>query len=462
MPAPPDRLTLPLTVLTGALAALPALLIVLIAGPVPSPDTGGYLAYAAELQSGLPHGEALLRQAAAPPSLFRAPGYPVLLAMLGPVATTILQIALFGALCSGLAVLAVWLGLPVWLACLSAALPGVSMAAPFLASLLPDGMVVVLSGFGWLALAAAALGRIPALAGAVTAGLLFAVATLFREATPYISLFSVPLALIAPARWRLRLTGGALVVGLPVLAMSGLMAWNHARTGVAVTTTSRQVVMVQALLPLLKRDVPLYAGDGLYDRIAREHLGRGEYGGIGPMNDRLHADAGMTAPEMAAEASRRYGLAWRSHPLEMLRASAGRFDASLLGAPFDPAAALAAIAIHSGMERPAFDRLTPLLRSAARGDAGAIALVVAVVLPRIFGLALGLLALAGPPLLWLRRRDAVSGTFLGLWVAGLGIAAVYLPVHIEPRYLLPLLAIAPLLAATTWLARAPAAGDAPR
>ncbi len=453
----PDRLPLSLSVLTAVLAALPALLIVLSMGPVPSPDTNGYLAYAAELRSGLPQGDAVLRQGAAPPSLYRAPGYPALLAILGPTGATLLPIALFGLLCSGLAVLAFRLGLPVWLACLSGILPGVSMAAPFSASLLPDGMVLVLSGFGWLALATAALGRIPALTGAGAAGLLFAVATLFREATPYIALFSVPLALIAPGRWRFRLAGAGLVVGLPVLVMSGMMAWNHARAGVAVTTTSRQVVMVQALLPLLGRDVPLYAGGGLYDRIARESLGRGEYSGIGRMNERLFAEAGMAAPEMSAEASRRYGLAWRSHPVEMLRASVGRFDASLLATPFDPAAAIAVIAIHSGMGRPKFDRLTPLMHRAKRGDVAAIATILAVVIPRTGGLALGLLALAGPPLLWLRRRDQVSGTVLGLWAAGFGIAAVYLPVHIEPRYLLPLLAITPLLAATLWLARKPAA-----
>lgn len=447
-----------MSALAGALAALPALLLVLTLGPLPAPDTGTYLAYAAELRLGLPYGAELLRLGPAPASLFRAPGYPLLLAALGPWPATLLAIALFGAVCAGVAAFGRRIGLPAWLACAVGALPGLSMATPFIASLLPDGMALALTAGAWLVLAGAALGAGPGLGAAGLAGGLLAAATLFREATPYVALFALPLALLTPGAWPARLARAALVAGLPFAAMAGLMAWNAARVGAAVSTTSRQVVMVQALLPLLRAGVNLYPGEDGYDRIARESLGAGEYGGIVRMNDRLFHEAGMTAPQMAAEASRRYGAAWADHPVAMLRATAGRIDASLIGAPFDPASAASVIAIHLGWARPVFDRLTPLLREARQGDIASAATVAAVVVPRLIGLALGIGALVGPPLLWLRRRCQQSRLLLALWFAGFGIVAVYLPIHIEPRYLAPLLALVPLLAASLWLRRPTGSG----
>src|SRR5215468_1140949 len=68
--------------LVGLVAPLPALVAFLTYGGLETPDSAGYISYAEQLRTGtLPSGAALLKEAPAPISLFRAPGYPALIAI---------------------------------------------------------------------------------------------------------------------------------------------------------------------------------------------------------------------------------------------------------------------------------------------------------------------------------------------------------------------------------------------
>jgi len=63
-------------------APLPALVAFLTYGALEAPDSGGYIYYAEQLRTGtLPSGIALLKEAPAPISLFRAAGYPTIIAV---------------------------------------------------------------------------------------------------------------------------------------------------------------------------------------------------------------------------------------------------------------------------------------------------------------------------------------------------------------------------------------------
>jgi hypothetical protein len=115
---------------------------------------------------------------------------------------------------------------------------------------------------------------------------------------------------------------------LPIVAVCSWMAANNfARSGHAVITTSRQVVMVQAVLPLIKKGLPVFDGDDLFDRTARDTLRGDDYGRIEELNKNLFL-AGLTAPEIADEATRRYFRAWLRFPAAMLVATVGATTSS--------------------------------------------------------------------------------------------------------------------------------------
>ena len=98
----------------------------------------------------------------------------------------------------------------------------------------------------------------------------------------------------------------------------------------------------------------------------------------------------------------------------------------------------------AGWPRPVFDRLNLLWAELRGGSIQAGLLILLALATRLAGGAVGLLAAVAPAVLrW--RRDAI-----GLWCVCAGFFAIYLPVHIETRYLVPVVPLACLLAAASW------------
>jgi hypothetical protein len=433
------------TFAAAAVSSLLAILAVKTFGVVMTPDSPAYLHYAELLQSGpLPSGENLLRSGFQPTTLFRTPGYPVLIAALQYLDpshwTTILiaiQIAARAAVAAAAHRAGLALGLGRRLALAAAVMPATGFAAIAQIMVLTDAVYAALVTLALLLLLRAGLagGRIlPVLA----AGLLLAAATTVREGTPFLALLFLPAAAVA-AGPRRRLLGMGLLAGPIALATGWMMVSNHARSGHAVLSTTRQIVMVQAVLPALKRGVPIYHGDDLYDRTARETVVPLGYEGIDTLNSRLFA-AGLSSPEIAALASARYMRAWREYPLEMMRGIMTRFPARMLWITFAPVDTVADLHRYSGHSRPWFGREAELLRRLGQGSVPAGFLLLALVLGRIVGVAVTIAALAAP--LLISRRDARYWPLLVMWLASGAFLAVYLPVHLETRYLLP---IVPLL-----------------
>ena len=433
----PHAASWPGLLLVAVLAAVPALAALAIFGIIMSPDSPGYVAYAQQiLARQVPSGAALLQESQSPVSLFRTPGYPSVLAalmLLSPgewrLTTVLLQIVAQAALAASVYACALRLGTGRRLAFAAALLPSIGFAAVVQIAVLTDALYAALmAGAVVLALQRRML----------WAGLALAAAATLREATPVLAFFYLPLALTLPAR-HLRAAAALLLPSLAVAA--GLMAWNAARIGQPVLTTSRQTVMVQAVLPLLKRGLPVYDGPGDFDRIARETVGAGEYGMIDALHLRLFREAGMTAPEMAATATARYWSAWGRFPAAMLAATFNNLRREFFAMPFQPVDTVGALMVYAGWPRPVFDRLNLLWMALRGGSVSAGGFILLDVTTRLAGGALGLLAVAAPLVLrW--RRDAV-----GIWVVCAGFFAVYLPVHIETRYLVPVVPLACLLAA---------------
>ncbi|WP_198377535.1 hypothetical protein, partial [Neoroseomonas rubea] len=280
------------------------------------------------------------------------------------------------------------------------------------------------------------------------AGVLLALATTVREATPYLLLGLLPAAAIAAGPGR-RLAGIGLVVA-PVALTAGLMvADNHRRSGAAVLSTTRAIVMVQATLPLAARGLPVFDGDDLFDRAARETVVPRGFAGIDPLLARLHA-AGMTSPEIAAMASARYARTWRRFPLEMLRAMAVRFPLKTLFVTFQPIDMAADFARVAGEPRPWFSRNDQLLRRAGEGSIAAILLLPLMVVSRIVALLVSAAAIAAP--LLIGREDPRRWPLFGAWLGCAALVGIYLPVHLEQRYLVPIVPMLCLLGVTALVA----------
>ena len=428
-----------------------------LVGVFETPDSGGYLAYAKLLAAGpLPSGEALLNSGFYPIPLYRTIGYPSVIAaaqhiapLNWPIFLLLLQIIAQAFLAAYAYRVGLALGLKPSLALIASLMPAAGSVAVFQSAVMTDALFGALFSAAMLVLLQAGLIRargVDASARLLVAGSLLGVAATIREATPYLLLGLLPAAYVATIKGR-RLFGLVTFV-VPALLVSALiMVDHHRRSGHAVLSTSKQVVMVQALLPLVARGVPVFEGDTLFDRMARDIITSNDYFGIERLNRRLF-EAGMSAPDIAREASARYMRAWRQYPLEMLRASATRLPAKMLWITFMPVDTAADIYRQTGEARPWFGRPEVLWRSFMEGSASALPILLILLIGRLIGLAVTFGAILAPFLLPSsdRRRWAV----MGAWLASGGFVAVYLPVHLEQRYLIPIVPILCLLGALAW------------
>jgi len=429
----------------GLLAALPALIVLSVFGPIVTPDSGGYMDFAQQIVSGkLPTGTAM------PASLFRMPGYPTLIAVFQylfdngwKVALVLLQISANSLLAIAAYRTAAILGLRWALALLVSLLPSVGIGVVMQVSIMTDAIYSVLFGCAALSLLRAGLHTSPRTP--LYVGLLLATAMAFREATVFIAAAFVPAVWIAAGagrRWR-----WLCLSFLPLLAFTAcVMTANFIRSGYLVPTTTPQIVMVQALLPLYRQGLPLFDDDTSFDRAARETLRGEDYTSIAEMTVRLFR-AGMSAPQIAAEARHRYFRAWTRFPVAMALTSIGRYHERYLALPFHPLNTVRLLLLYSGHSVAKIAEPGRPWPNAQKGSAGVTFWLVVYWTTRAIGTVIGVLAIAAPFFL-LRNGDHRALALLGTWLICVGLVAVYLPVHLNERYLVPLIPLQCLLAGT--------------
>jgi hypothetical protein len=426
--------------------ALPSIAALLAYGIIETPDSPGYLAYAEQIRTGtIPTGIALLHSVAGRISLYRIGGFPALLAMLQtlfPGGWKLALVALQIAAQSGVAVAcyatARKLGAAYNFALAGALLPSIGFAAVMNICVLTDALnAAAVSG------AALALILAPNWRGALFAGLCLAFATSFREATIYLVLAYLPLALLTQRR----LLCAALIL-LPAWGVAaGQIGWNVSRGAGPVLTTCKQLVMVQALLPLIHDHVPVYAIDPVFAAAAAQTIDIGGYSRIDAFEDALYAQ-GYTSPQIAAEASHDYALAWRHYPLRMLGATLGDFRKNYLFMPFQPQETVATLEVYTTGQRPVSNRMNVLWSELRGGSITALGWIILNVVCQIAGTLISMVGLIAP---W-RLRGAWR--LRALWCVPVCLVALYMPVHLEIRYLTPAVPIICVLAAvgaTRWM-----------
>ena len=397
----------------------------------------------------LPRGEALLGSGFLPAPLYRTPGYPAVIALLQFLAPTNWLFLLLGLQILAQAVLAAYayrvglvLCLKPPLAFLTALMPVAGSVAVFQSAVMTDALFGALFSAAILLLLHAGLAPDEKRLGKLLiAGFLMGAAATIREATLYLMVGLLPAIFIATPKGR-RLLGLVAVILPTVLVCALIMADHYRRSGHAVLSTSKQLVMVQALLPLVTRGVPVFEGDSFFERTAREVVVGTDYFSVQRLNIRLF-EAGMTAPEIAAAASANYARAWRQYPIEMLRATASRLPVKMLWITFMPVDTAADVQRQTGEPRPWFGRPEALWQRFQNGLFFALPILIALWLGRAIGLAVTLAAILSP--FALAASDKRRWAVIGAWLASGAFVAVYLPVHLEQRYLIPVVPMLCLL-----------------
>lgn len=427
-------------------AAIPSLLVLAVFGVISKHDSLGYIEYASEIRTHtVPTGMALLTQSPAPISIFRIGGFPAFLALLQAVFPNLwafILVALQIIAETGIALLTYRTAINL----------GATPRLSFIAALLPTfGFIIVVNicvltdALYSAAITAAAFTLIlkRSWRGALIAGFLIALATSFREVTIFLVFGFIPLACL-PKR---KLLCTVLVV-LPTWGIAAMqIGWNMSRGAGPTLTTSAQITMVQAVLPLLKNKVPVYDSNTTFDHVATQTVGVDGYNRIDDMQTQLFA-AGLTAPKIAKIAGQEYFRTWRRYPLKMLATSLSNYNGGFLAMPFEPLDVAAFLIEYDDLPRPYFTRLNILWQGLTQGHITAFLWLIINILSRICGSIISIYALICP---WLRQPNRPTRwAERALWCLPIALAGLYMPVHLEYRYLLPGVPIICVLAAVGW------------
>ena len=320
--------------LFAGILALKLLLLALL-GPLMAPDTPAYVEYATAIMADAGwRTRADLGATFAPNLVFRMMGFPLVVAGFKSLSASHWQ-WLFVGFQIVIAVLATCRLFVVLdrisgnrnLALGLAVAQATAINIAFDQFVLTDGLYLALMMFATCSIVEISLDR------AVSTYRLFEISALFagcfflREATSTLILLWIPLLVIALSR-AMSLRGAALVAALvvmPVFASQfAYKSWNQYRTGERFVTTSYQLVLLQPLVKAYRYDKAIFGGDELLDRVARQHVSRYHYDEVVVVGDALHREHGWNALHSAREIERRFWKAWREHPGAMLRATGDR------------------------------------------------------------------------------------------------------------------------------------------
>jgi hypothetical protein len=131
----------------------------------------------------------------------------------------------------------------------------------------------------------------------------------------------------------------------------------------------------------------------------------------------------------------------------MFIATVSRYRDHFLALAFYPSITLRYLDVHAGLPRPEFTDPARLWKKLKRGNLSAGVWLLLDVVMRAIGMTIGLAATAAPFLL-MNQCDDRGRALLGTWIICVSCVAVYIPVHLDIRYLVPLIPLQCLLAAT--------------
>ena len=158
----------------------------------------------------------------------------------------------------------------------------------------------------------------------VGAGALIAVAFLIRDVIAFFAIGLVPLAAAAALvqHSRFRQLAACALVFLPLIATHfAYTEWNRERIGAAVATSISQAALFGALVEATRYDDTIFSGSTPIDEVGRrvqKIMDAGQAGYEAQSSILLHRDYGWDAVRINHEVTLAYLHAWRDHPRAMI------------------------------------------------------------------------------------------------------------------------------------------------
>ena len=421
-----------------------------ILGPLTQPDSTGYVRYADEILSGaFRHVD--LANDPMPITLTRTIGYPAVIAaakvIAGPGwawAVVLFQFAVSLWATALVYRLARAFGLGVWLSLGVAAAQATAMQFVSDQAILSDGL------FGsTLTIAACTLGltalrrELRSLFVYLGAGALIAVAFLIRDVIADMAIGLVPLAIAAAmaerARWR-QWSAVVLVFAPLVATHVAYTEWNRARIGAPVVTSIAQAALINALTEAAVYDATIFSGSTPIDVVGRRILPKMRIERLGFEQETsafLHDEYGWDAVRMSHEATLAYLHAWRDHPWPMIRHVFYHISETQLHQAVRPVETVRDVLLWSTGSDQGFARE----RAVHDDNWWAIPGVIVNWIVMTISVFVFLAFLVITPIRLVREGwTAETGVSVGLWFFYLVVGGLYAAVHLEPRYLTPVVA----------------------
>jgi hypothetical protein len=421
--------------------------VLLAFGPASQYDTTDYAGYADAILSGEFHHVDLATDPM-PITLRRPIGYPAVIAAAKIVAGSYWAWAVV--LCqyaaSLLATAMVYrlaraFRLGVWLSVGVVAAQATAMQFVVDQALLSDSLTGSTMTIATCILGLIALRREPvSLFAYLGAGALIAAAFLIRDVIAYVAVGLIPLAAAAALteRSRLRQLAAAALVFLPLIATDvAYVEWNRTRVGAPVVTSTSQAVLFGALVEAAHFDHSIFSGPNPIDEVGRRLLKDVEAGQHGYEVDAtvdLHRDYGWDAIRMSHEMTQAYLRAWRGHPLAMIYHIFHHISETQLHQAVRPIETVRDVLLWNTGSSHDFGAE----RAVKNGNWWMIPAVVANWLVMTASVFIFCAFLVVTPIRLLREGwTAETSVAAGFWCFYLAVGLLYAAVHLEPRYLTP-------------------------
>ena len=275
------------------------------------------------------------------------------------------------------------------------------------------------------------------------AGALIAVAFLVRDVIAYIAIGLVPLAAAAALvqrSWLRQLAAWALVF-LPLIATDiAYTQWNRARVGAPVVTSTSQAVLIGALIEAAHYDHSIFSGSTPIDEVGRIQLKAmeaGQYGYEVEADIALHRDYGWEAVRMSHEVTLAYLRGWLDHPWAMIRHVFHHISETQLHQAVRPIETLRDVLLWNTGSSHDFGAE----RAVKNGNWWMIpAVLVNWLCMTASVFVFGAFLVVTPIRLVREGWTAETSVSIGIWCFYLTVGGLYAAIHLEPRYLTPVVA----------------------
>jgi hypothetical protein len=277
----------------------------------------------------------------------------------------------------------------------------------------------------------------------VGAGALIAVAFLIRDVIAFFAIGLVPLAAAAALveHSRFRQLAACALVFLPLIATHfAYTEWNRVRIGAAVATSISQAALFGALVEATRYDDTIFSGSTPIDEVGRrvqKIMDAGQAGYEAQSSILLHSDYGWDAVRINHEVTVAYLHAWRDHPRAMIFHIFHHISETELHQAVRPIETVRDILLWTTGSMHDFASE----RAVRRGNLWMIPAVIANWLSMTASVVVFLAFLVITPVRLIREGwNAETSVSIGIWCFYLTVGGLYATVHLEPRYLTPVVA----------------------